>query len=331
MRRGIVAAGNWIADKVKTIDRWPGEGNLCNILSQRRGGGGGPCNVLFDLAAMKTDIPLFAAGKVGNDDDGDYLVRESGKRRIDTRFLLRDPERPTSYTDVMSGGGRRTFFHCRGANAGFGAEDIAKIDVQGKIFYLGYLLLLDSLDMPDDDFGTAGARALDRMRRRGFLNVVDFVSEAPEKFRRIVIAALPYIDVLAVNEIEAGCAFDLEIRRKDESLDFDAMRLAAKKFLDAGVGRLVVIHYPEGAFALDRSGEEFVRDSFPIAAEEIKGTVGAGDAFCAGVLYALHEELPAGEMLDIAGASARFNLTSPTASDGAVPLEKIREFLKNAR
>jgi hypothetical protein len=36
-----------------------------------------------------------------------------------------------------------------------------------KIFHLGYLLLLDSLDMPDDEFGTRSARLLAQMRDQG--------------------------------------------------------------------------------------------------------------------------------------------------------------------
>ena len=65
MRNGILAAGNWIIDKVKTIDRWPGEGNLCNIVEETRAPGGGPCNLLFDLAAIDPGLPLYAAGRVG--------------------------------------------------------------------------------------------------------------------------------------------------------------------------------------------------------------------------------------------------------------------------
>ena len=36
-----------------------------------------------------------------------------------------------------------------------------------KIFHLGYLLLLDSLDMPDDEYGTRSARLLAQMREQG--------------------------------------------------------------------------------------------------------------------------------------------------------------------
>ena len=41
MKRGIIGAGNWIQDRVKTIDRWPGEGNLCNITKEVFAHGGG--------------------------------------------------------------------------------------------------------------------------------------------------------------------------------------------------------------------------------------------------------------------------------------------------
>ena len=69
-KKGIIGAGNWLVDTVKTLDRFPKEGELCNIKSIEIGGGGGPCNVLFDLAAMTDKIPLYAAGMIGNDSNG---------------------------------------------------------------------------------------------------------------------------------------------------------------------------------------------------------------------------------------------------------------------
>ena len=79
-KKGIIGAGNWLVDTVKTLDRFPKEGELCNIKSIEQGGGGGPCNVLFDLAAMTDKIPLYAAGVLGKDAYGDYLMDEIAKR-----------------------------------------------------------------------------------------------------------------------------------------------------------------------------------------------------------------------------------------------------------
>lgn len=322
--RGIVAAGNWIVDHIKQIDRWPSEGTLCNIGSVELSAGGGPCNVLFDLAVCDPSLPLYAAGMLGKDENGDWFMSEIAKRGIDTRYMLRHDHESTSFTDVMSIEGRRTFFHFRGANAHLSFEHLAEINVEARIFYLGYLLLLDRLDEPDPKYGTVAARLLCQMRNKGYKTVVDLVSEAADKFKVVVLAALPYIDVLVLNEIEAQNCFDVVIRHEDGSLNRNALAETAKRLIDAGVQNVVVIHYPEGAVAASREGSFFWQDSFWIPPTEIVGSVGAGDAFSAGILYGLHEDLTWPEMLKIGVASAAFNLKSASATGGAVSIQQIR-------
>ena len=323
-RKGIIGAGNWIVDNIKYIDRWAGEGNLANILGQERATGGGPANVLFDIAAMDCGIPLYASGRVGRDAFGDYLVEEIKKRDIDASNVIYT-DTPTSYTDVMSGNGKRSFFCCRGANSEFDCQDVENINFPAKWFYLGYLLLLDKLDSADPEYGTRGARMLDMMKKKGYLTIVDFVSEAPEKFRRVVKAALPYIDALVINEVEAGNTFELPTCNTDGTANIDAIRQAAKLFIESGVKRYVIIHYRDGAFGIDALGNECEVPSFP--ADKIVGTNGAGDAFCAGVLYALHENMTLPEMLRYGSASAIFNLRSASASGGAATLTEIQNYL----
>ena len=115
-----------------------------------------------------------------------------------------------------------------------------------------------------------------------------------------------------------------------DRIDADALRAAAKALLDSGVRELVVIHFPEGGFAARRNGETMFVPSFVLEPGEIKGTAGAGDAFCAGMLYAVHGSLPLADALSIANAAARFNLLSPTCTDGAVSLDVIDEYRKHA-
>lgn len=327
-RRGILAAGNWIVDRVKQIDRWPGEGNLCNILRERRAAGGGPCNVLFDLAALDPGLPLYAAGRVGEDEDGELLLAEIHRRGIDGSFMRRSATAPTSYSEVMSGGGKRTFFHCRGANAELEADELAAIDVPARFFYLGYLLLLDRLDAADPEYGTRAARLLAEMRARGYQTVADFVSEAPKKFRKTVLPALPHIDILIINEIEAGCCLGESVREDDGTLIPPQLRRAAECLIAGGVNRLAVIHFPEGAVALSREGEYCQAASCRIDPADIAGTNGAGDAFAAGVIYALHEGMPLEKALRVGNASGYFNLLSATANEGAVGMEKINRKLE---
>jgi len=317
---GIICAGNWLVDHIKMIDRWPGEGNLCNICAQEDAGGGGACNVLFDLAALTDRIPLYAAGRIGLDAAGDWLMNEIVRRGIDPVGMKRC-DALTSYTDVMTGEGTRTFFHCRGANAMFDVGDVAELQVPARIFYIGYLLLLDKLDGVDAEYGTPGARMLDVMRKRGLKTVVDLVSEAPEKFRRVVGAALPYTDVLVINEVELGNAFGVTVRRSDGELDFDIIKKAMKLAFDGGLSELAVVHYPEGAAALDCNGEFCRVASFKI--DRIAGVNGAGDAFCSGVLYGLHEGISLKQTLRLGAACAACNLGSASASGGAVSLAEV--------
>ena len=330
MRKGIIGAGNWIQDRVKTIDRWPGEGNLCNILREQAAPGGGPANVLFDLRAASGDLPLYAAGRLGNDSEGDYLMEEITRRGIDASHMIRTGAR-TSYTDVMSGEGKRTFFHCRGANADLCYEDLCGIDVPAKYFYLAYLLLLDTLDSPDPEYGTQAVRLLKHVSEKGYETVVDFVSEAPEKFRAKVLPALPYIDHLIVNEVEAACCTGDDLRDADGKLLWRKLPDAVRFLFGKGVRKTVVLHFPEGACAGTPDGSYIYVPSFFIKQEEIVGSNGAGDAFCAGVMYALHENWELGQALKLGAAFSSFNLHSATASGGAVELGKMLEFMATAK
>ncbi len=331
MKKGIVGAGNWVQDKVKTIDRWPGEGNLCNILKEEVSTGGGPANVLFDLRAADAALPLYAAGKLGDDAVGDYILAEIEKRNIDTAYMCRTAQAPTSFTDVMSGEGKRTFFHCRGANAQLSFEDLCDINVPAKYFYLAYLLLLDTLDSEDPQYGTQAVRLLDHLSKKGYETVVDFVSEAPKKFRAKVLPALPYIDHLIVNEVETASCWNETLRDADGNILWKKLPEAVKFLFARGVRKTVVIHFPEGACAGTPEGRYIYVPSVYADKKDIVGTNGAGDAFCAGVMYALHENWDLQDALKLGGVFSSFNLKSATASGGAVDLQTMLDFMKNAR
>src|ERR1039458_5082616 len=144
-RSGLLAGGNWIIDLVKMIDVYPQPEQLANIRSQSQGTGGAPYNVLVDLARTGVPFPLLAAGFVGQDSLGEYILATCRQHKIDVQHLRATPKAPTSYTDVMTeqGDGRRTFFHARGANALWRGEDLDFNKINAHLFHLGYLLPVD--------------------------------------------------------------------------------------------------------------------------------------------------------------------------------------------
>jgi sugar/nucleoside kinase (ribokinase family) len=308
-RHGITAAGNWIVDRVKTIDLWPQEERLANILAESLGGGGGAHNVLIDLALMKAPFPLRACGVVGNDEDGKWLMAEAYQLGVDISGLRTTREQPTSSTDVMivRSTGRRTFFHNRGANRMLEDDDLDPGN--SKIFHLGYLLLLDRVD-------AMAARILQRIRATGVKVSVDVVS-ADKGFQEVVVPALGHIDYLILNEIEAGECAGLKIRKPDGLFDRDALAEAARRLHR---NNLVVVHLPEGAYALGPEGELWV-PSKPL--KKIVSAVGAGDAFAAGLLYGLHEEWPLRQCLDLGHLAAAACMGHETTTGGLRPVSEL--------
>jgi sugar/nucleoside kinase (ribokinase family) len=288
---GLLAGGNWIIDQVKMIDVYPQPEQLGNIRSQSQGTGGAPYNVLIDLANSGAPFPLFAAGLVGQDALGEQILKDCASHDIDVKHLGATNKAPTSYTDVMTeqGHGRRTFFHARGANAHWCGDDLDFKKARPRIFHLGYLLLLDALDERDAKFGTKAARLLAAAQAGGVKTSVDVVSEDSDRFAKIVNPALKHVDYCILNEIEAGKTTGFKIRQSDGRLDTVALRHAAGALLQQGVREIVVVHFPEGAFARTRKGEDIWQSSLKLPAKYIAGTAGAGDAFCAGVLLGLHE------------------------------------------
>jgi len=54
-RRGIITRGTWCVDRNRTVESWPTEKMLAEILSQQRRGGGSACNLTIDV--KKLDPP----------------------------------------------------------------------------------------------------------------------------------------------------------------------------------------------------------------------------------------------------------------------------------
>ena len=328
-RCGILAAGTMLVDHVHLIDDWPEQGRLATILHTENATGGAVPNVLRTLARMKTGLPLAAAGLVGDDLDGEFIRQCLSDDDIDCRWL-QTAALPTSMTQVMTNqrNGQRTFFHAHGSNAAFDAHILEGLHSPHKIVHLAYLLLLQQLEKPDPEYGVVAAHLFHQLQQKGYLTALDLVSiDDPERAKRVVLPALPYVDYLIINELEAATLTGQPLCTSEGKPDLIQIPHAAKNLLQQGVRQVVVIHCPEGAWAENIHGDSLFTPSYWIEPQEIAGTVGAGDAFCAGVLYGLHQQWGLLETLQLGNACARFNLRSTNAIDGAAPLGELQAFI----
>ncbi|MDO6408806.1 carbohydrate kinase family protein [Pantoea phytobeneficialis] len=330
IRSGILAAGSMLVDHVQRISHWPEQGWLAEIHHSEKCSGGAALNVLFTLARMQIDLPLAGVGMIGEDSDGDFIVQLLDQHQVDRRLVQRTRSVNTAMTQVMTTpDGQRTFFHARGANAQLDLPHFAAIHTSHRIFHLGYLLLLDCLDLPDEHWGTRGAHLLAQMQQRGYLTSLDLVSRVGE-YQALVVPALRWLDYLVINELEAQSLTGVRLRSATGIAPPDAFAAAATWLVQQGVRRRVVIHAPEGAWGQEVNGEGRWQPAWQLTPEEIVGSVGAGDAFCAGVLYASHQGWPMTETLKLAHTCACFNLHAANALDGTRPLAEMQRWMDQA-
>ena len=325
-RPGIAVAGNLVADVVKNIDRYPGIGMLSSIRSVSRGVGGSVPNVGIDLKRIDPSLPVNGIGCVGEDDYGRFLLSELAQAGVDTSRVKVLKDVPTSFSDVMSlPGGERTFFHARGANALFAPEDVELCGLDCEILHIAYILLLARFDAPDPEYGTAMARFLHSVQQKGVRTSVDMVTDSGMDYAVKVLPALKYCDYFIVNEVECCSVWGLDARDKNGTLRVDAVREAMERSLEEGVKRKVVVHAREGGFCLSGDGF-FFSPSLCLPPEMIRGSVGAGDAFCAGTLYGIYHCWDDEKTLSFACACAACSLTKADAVSGMRSMEEVLSF-----
>ena len=325
MRKGICCAGNMIVDITYPIETWPKQNELTHITEGiQNSTGGSVCNTITDLARLDPNMHLVASGFAGHDAEGEFILQEMSKYpNIDLGMVKRSGR--TSFTAVMSNNQtkERTFFQHAGGNAYYGEEHIDWDDLDVNIFHIGYILLLPALDAADDEYGTKMARLLHRAQKAGMKTSIDVVSESGDRFAKLVTPALKYSDYCVINELEAQQTTGVRLRDDDGTLHTENMPEALKKLKELGVSTWAVIHCPEVGCGMNENGEYFEVPSLKLPKGWIKGTVGAGDAFCAGILYAAETGMDMTSALKLGACSAAASLSEVSASDGVKTAEEV--------
>ena len=308
MKDSIAIAGSILVDKINEISAYPKEGELTKILNVEKSVGGCVPNVAIDIKRICPELVVKAVGKVGDDEDGEFVKQELVKHGVDIDSVSACNDK-TSFTEVMSvKGGQRTFFTYLGASSKFGYEDVDFEKIDAKMLHLGYLLLLDRIDNGD------GVRVLKNAKKKGVITSIDLVSENSCRYAQI-IPCLPYVDNLIINEIEASGITGIEPKREN-------LIAMAKSLKEKGVIERVIIHTPDVSVCVSNSGEYYL-PSYELPNEFIVGTTGAGDAFCAGALVAICENRSDMEILEFASSVAVVALSTADATSGLCEKDKI--------
>ena len=253
---------------------------LWDCLPSRRHAGGAPFNVAAHLAQLGTRTAVISA--VGRDTLGDEILQVAQDKRVDTRFVSRARVGlPTGTTKVT-------------------------VDANGNATYdLVQPAAWDEITVSDDalaavahadalTFGSLAGRSpynrqqLDRLLSvRGPQKFFDVNLRPPFVDITLVLELAKRADIIKLNDGEAGRLASWlrggEAAPATPSSAGEVAHACAVVAEATGIGRICVTMAKEGAAFWDH-GRLTAAPAPPV---EVKDTVGAGDAFMAGLMVGL--------------------------------------------
>ncbi|NQV05062.1 carbohydrate kinase family protein [bacterium] len=246
--------------------------------------GGNGANSSFVLAGLGGDVSLCSV--IGEDSLGDAAHRWLQDRGVGLEVLSRPSGTATSVTVIaMDDRMQRMALHHPGGAPAFGPADVPANALREATF-----VLLTSYHLLPRFRSEAAAETLATARRHGAVTSVDIGPAVPPVADLDELAVfLPEVSYLLANEHEMlHCSGQSDLEG------------AARAFFDSGAQALVVKRGRAGSTLItgDRRIDAATR---PI---EASSTVGAGDSFNAGFLFALGRGLAAEAALHYANAVA---------------------------
>jgi sugar/nucleoside kinase (ribokinase family) len=250
--------------------------------------GGNGANCAYVLAGLGAAVGLCSA--VGVDELGRLVIDWLERQGVALAGLLRHPTQATAFTAIVSDQAlNRLAFHHPGALAAYTVADIPHpwLAEAQVLLATGYTI------MPG--MRPAGfAQALATAHQLGAITALDIGPAIGQPTQLDELApVLPHVDYLIANRHElAVCSGEAEV--------------------ETGAARLFL---PDGAQLVP---------AFPVL---VDSTVGAGDAFNAGLLYACRQRLPLVEAVRFGNAVAALVISSGQGILGCPTPPQVAELL----
>jgi len=276
----ISVIGSYIVALVMDSPRIPVAGETLTGSNYHVTHGGKGSNMA--CAAARLGASARFVGKVGNDSFGrgflDLLQREG----VDASGVLRSKDLPTSVGFIIAAaGGLNLIVIDPGANGDFSPADVAA----ARAHIASAKVILSPLEIPLET-ALAGARLAKSLGVGSILN--------PAPARDLRQCDLSTVTVLTPNETEARVCLGLS-PREDVAEEW-----LARALLELGPENVVITLGERGALWAGREG----LFRLPALRVPVVDTVGAGDAFNAGLATGMSEDLPFERALALAVSAA---------------------------
>ncbi|HEV7402269.1 MAG TPA: carbohydrate kinase [Chthoniobacteraceae bacterium] len=294
---------------------------LWDCLPSGRHAGGAPFNVCAHLTQLDCAAALISS--VGRDPLGDEILQVAVEKGVDTRLITRAriglPTGTVNATIDAQGNATYDIVQPVAWDEIFVSEQVLEAVAQARAFVFGSLAGRSPYNLEQLD---------QLLALPGPVKFFDVNLRPPFADPKLVLDLAQRADVIKLNDDEVGRlaawlqtgAMTGPTPRDAESLGDACARVAA----ETATRRICVTRGPDGA-ALWEGGRLVC---VPAPHVEVRDTVGAGDAFMAGLMRGLTNGLAIRQVLESACRLGAF----VASHDGATPIfpEELRELFRTA-
>ncbi len=299
----ICVIGSINMDLVANMNQFPspGEAVICGDFNEYTGGKG--ANQAIGLGKLESDVSFI--GKIGNDDYGKSLLKNLKSSNVCVDYVYKSSDIHSGISLIfIDSSGQNCIAHYPGANGKLSLEDIEKAsDLLGSS---GIVLL--QLEIPLElDFSI--------IKNYGKKDKIIILDPAP--FTTIPDDIFPYISIITPNRVEMGQLTGIKIKNKNDSLK------ASSILLGKGVENVVNKIDDYGVSIMNKDSHTFI-ESLKVKAID---TVGAGDAFNAGLAYSLSKDNDLISSVKMANLIGAISVTKKGAQNSLPTRKEIKEFI----
>ena len=309
MNPDVACVGLTILDILgRPVERIPDGGGVAFIDEIRLTVAGTAAGAAIDCARLGLNV--LAAGALGEDEKGDFVLDVYRRNGIDSSTMRRIPDVPTSATILnIRPNGERPALHVRGASDHMWVDDADRDRIcDARFVHMGGTGLLARMD------GAPTAELLRAAKARGCVTTFDLIAPGPDTMA-IVEPCLPVVDYFMPSLEEAvmlsGCT---------------SAEQAADHFLERGAGACIIKCGAAGSLYAAPGQKQ----RFPAFAVDVVDTTGCGDAYCAGFVAGLARDWPVERACRLAAACGALVATGLGSDAGIQSFDATVEFMEGA-
>jgi len=301
----ISVLGIFVADISFSGKKIPSVGETILGESYNIGPGGKGCNQAIAIARLGGKVRFIS--KIGNDDYGQLALNTLIENNIDTSTVIQSQDHQTGVAGIMvdKQTGKNAINVITGAPSTLNIDELNKnIDKikNSKIF-------LTQLEIPKD----VTLHSLKIAKENSVLTILN-----PAPASEISKEFFNYIDYFTPNETEAEFYTGIKITNEKEAKE------ASIKLLKFGLKKVIITLGEKGLFYSDGNEDIYLKATLVKAID----TTGAGDAFNGSLAFALSQNKPIKDSLNLANQAAGLSTLKLGAGNAMPYLKDLTNVMK---